>query len=142
VQCRQSGWDPRAGSRFVVEFERSAVPKIASSGDRNRIWYLLDELRRQEALNINSDVAQTLPPPDNSFASSLPPDVREHYLRQFAPSTKTVKSTDVWFCYYDETDAHAWAEFLSRTIDSALQTFLAQPPSLMGWRPSKAGGVR
>ncbi|UUZ59274.1 hypothetical protein [Nocardioides sp. B-3] len=66
----------------------------------------------------------------------LPEDVREHYLRSFAATTQTVDPTDVWFAYYDETDAAIWADFLSRRVEPALQAFLAQPPAYFGHRPS------
>lgn len=136
VQCRQSGWDPHAGSRFVVEFEQSRAPSRGTGFSRQRIWGLLDDLSRREALNINSQVAQTLPPPDQQFLRELPADVRDHYLRKFAATPQTIDSGDVWFAYYDETDAAVWADFLARTVEPALRTFVAQPPSLFGHRAS------
>lgn len=134
VQCSQSGWDPRAGNRFIVEFERSRKPSRATGFSRQRLWSLLDELARREALKINTHVALTLPPPDERFVGELPEEVREHYLRSFAATTQTVDSSDVWFAYYDETDAGAWAEFLSRKVETCLHVFLDQPPSFFGHR--------
>ena len=136
VQCRQSGWDPRAGNSFTVEFERSRTPTRATGFSRQRLWGLLDEMSRREALKLNNQVAQTLPPPDQRFLSELPEEVREHYLRSFAPTTATVDSTDVWFNYYDETDAAVWADFMARKVEPTLRAFTAQPPSFFGHRPS------
>lgn len=133
VQCRQSGWDPRAGSSFVVELERSQTPKVASSYDRVRLWQLLDEIRREEAVRINDRVAQTLPPPDRAFVSTLPDDVREHYLLDFSPSTDDSEASDVWFRYYDESDAVAWGEFLLAALPQALEMFLHQTPPVARW---------
>jgi len=127
VQCGQSGWDPRAGNRFVVEFEQSRRPERATGFKRVRVWPLLDELRRREALQIISQVAVTLPAPDEQFLFQLPPDVREHYLRSFAPTSATIDSSDVWFAYYDEHDAAIWTEFLGRALGPALQEFLDRP---------------
>lgn len=134
VQCGQSGWDPRAGNRFVVEFEQSRTPERATGFNRARVWELLDEAKRQDALAINDRVALSLPAPDNRFLRELPPDVREHYLQRFAPTTATIDSADVWFSYYDENDAAMWAEFLVRSFGPALQEFLARPSSFFGHR--------
>lgn len=129
VQCGQSGWDPRAGNRFIVELERSKTPERATGFKRARVWQLLDEVRRREALNIISQVAVMLPAPDEQFLFQLPPEVREHYLRSFAPTSATIDSSDVWFAYYDEHDAAIWTEFLSRSLGPALQEFRDHPPS-------------
>jgi len=134
VQARQSGWDPRAGSRFVVEFEQSDTPKFSTGFNRRRVWQLLDQGQREEALVIINDVARTLPNPDQTFVAALPLNVREHYLQQFAPTTETSGSADVWFTYYDEADAARWADFLSRAFGVALDKFLNEPPSFMGMR--------
>lgn len=130
VQCSQSGWDDRSGNKFVIEFEQSREPRRGTGSNRDRIWYLLDELSRHEALNINTRVAQTLPPPDMQFVNELPAGIREHYLASFGPSTETNNSSDVWFKYYDETDAAIWAEFLKGRIGPVLENFLARPASI------------
>lgn len=129
VQCGQSGWDPRAGNRFIVELERAKTPERATGFKRARVWQLLDKVRRREALNIISQVAVTLPAPDEQFLFQLPPEVREHYLRSFAPTPATIDSSDVWFAYYDEHDAAIWTEFLSRSLGPALQEFRDHSPS-------------
>lgn len=134
VQCSQSGWDPRAGNRFVVEFERSKTPQRSTGFSVDRVWSLLDDLRRREALDINSRVAVSLPAPDEQFLFQLTPGVREYYLKAFAPTTATVSASDVWFAYYDEHDAAIWTEFLGRSLGPALQEFLGRPPSYFGHR--------
>lgn len=134
VQCSQSGWDPHAGNRFIIEFEQSSRPTRATGFSRRRIWSLLDAPSRREVLDTNSRVARTLPAPDKHFVRELPPDVRDHYLGQFRPTTKTIDSSDVWFAYYDEADASAWARFLAKHMRQALDTFLMQPPSFYGHR--------
>jgi hypothetical protein len=93
-------------------------------------------LSRREALNINTQVAQTLPPPDQRFLRALPERVRDHYLNSFTPSRDTVESSDVWFAYYDETDAAIWAEFLLRKVEPAWHLFVTGPPSSGVVRPS------
>jgi hypothetical protein len=135
VQASQTGWDPRSGNRFVIEFERSAIPTLSSGFDRNRIWSLLNSDHRAEAVEIIKEVARTLPPPDPAVVTELPADLRASYLRQWEPDL-TVASSDVWFNYYDEADARAWGEFLASTIGDALERFLSEPPSFLGFRPS------
>lgn len=134
VQCRQSGWDSHSGNRFIVEYEQSSRPTRATGFSRQRIWGLLDDSSRRKALDFNSRVAQTLPSPDQQFVRELSSDVREHYLRQFQPTTQTIDSSDVWFAYYDETDAAVWAKFLARNVQSSLDTFLSRS-SEAGERP-------
>ena len=128
VQCRQSGWDPRAGSSFVVELERAATPTRATGFTRRRLWALLDDAALREVLDLNVRVARTLPPPDPAFLSALTANVREFYLRSFAPAPATPDDTDVWFAYYDETDVVSWAHFLARQLPAALERFLVLPP--------------
>lgn len=132
VQCSQRGWENRSGNKFVVELELSREPRRATGYGRNRLWSLLDELSRHEVLKINSLVAQTLPEPDMRFLKELDPSTREHYLGWFAPSPQTIEDTDVWFAYYDETDASRWATFMSGRIGPALEKFLSQPPTFLG----------
>jgi hypothetical protein len=139
IQCGQSGWEPRAGGRFVVEFEMSDSPKISTGNHRNRLWRLLNEDQRRRATDINNFVSQTLPEPDQKFLAILADSVREHYLRAFAANPVVPNPTaDVWFRYYDESDAGKWAEFLGDSIVSALNEFLERPPSFMGWMPNKS----
>ncbi len=135
VQASQSGWDPHSGNRFVVEFERSERPVRATGFSRQRIWGLLDEISRREALRINDHVAETLPPPNQQILRELPPELRPHYLAHFERDTRPVDATrDVWFAYYDEDDASAWATFLGKNVPLAFATFLREPPSLLGHR--------
>jgi len=130
-----SGWEARAGNKFIIEFERSLTPTRATGFSRQRLWGLLGDEGRREALEINTQVAMTLPPPDEQFLLELPQDARDFYLRAFAASTQTVDSSDAWCAYYDETDAAIWADFLSRELDPALHAFEDQPPSFFGHRP-------
>lgn len=134
IQASQSGWDPRSGNRFIVEFERSKKPLRATGFSRARLWRLLDDLGRREVTDLNSRVALTLPHPDPNFLRQLPDGVREHYLQAFSASPQAAESADVWFAYYDEEDAQAWAAFLSRRLEPALSQFLTWPPSFFGHR--------
>jgi hypothetical protein len=132
IQARQSGWDPRAGTAFIVEFEIAQSATLGTGFHRERLWRLLPEIRRREAIEIINTVARTLPEPDRAFVSALPSEVRGHYLQRFEPTRETVDSGDVWFRYYDEADAALWGGFLSRSIGPALEAFLNQPPGFFG----------
>lgn len=143
VQARRRGWDKRAGSQFVVEFEVSGTPTLETGAHRDRIWRLLSTDQRLEAIQIINAVACTLPPPDRAFVEQLPRDAQAWYLRQWKPEL-TADSSDVWFNYYDEDDARTWAEFLVRTIGPVLERFLNEPPTFFGIRGDKpaAGSKR
>jgi hypothetical protein len=117
-----------------MEFERSRSPERFTGYGRSRLWRLLDEVSRREVIRMNNRVAQTLPPPDMRLVELLDPSLRQYYLDQFAPSDYPGDENDVWFAYYDEDDAAEWARFLASRIGPALERFLAQPPSLWGYR--------
>lgn len=139
VQCSQSGWDRYAGNEFVVEFEISPEARLFTGGHRNRLWRLLSELERRAFWEQNNMVIATLSQPDPRYVAAFPPAVQDWYRKKFTPSaTVPDATTGVWFRYYDEQDAAAWAGLLARSITPAIETFLAQPPSFFGHRPSVA----
>jgi len=127
VQCGMAGWDPRAGTGFVIEFEESHKAARYSGFHRERVWTMLDDAARAEAIAINGRVQQTLPPPDSVLLRSLPASLRPYYLSKFSAPTSTVRDSDVWFRYYDETDADQWAVFLGRYVGAAWARFLGEP---------------
>lgn len=60
VQCGKYGWDSRTGNQFVVEFEISKSPERFTGYSRSRLWRLLDEPSRREAVRINDRVCADL----------------------------------------------------------------------------------
>lgn len=139
IQCSQFGWNPYAGNQFVVEFEMSPEAQLFTGGHRNRLWRLLSELERRAFWEQNNAVIATLPVPDPHYVAALPPEVQDWYGRKFDPNGSVPDAaTDVWFRYYDEQDAAVWAGLLARSIVPAIGTFVNQPPSFFGHRPSGA----
>ena len=135
IQCSQSGWESRAGNRFILEFEVSSRAALASSLQRQRLWGLLDDEQRIAAAAINDAVAVSLPEPDPAFLAVLPENVATHYLQQFGPRPLPPENADVWFQYYDEADAARWGVFLGDVLGGATERFLREPPSFLGRRP-------
>ena len=128
VQCGQFGWTPITGNQFTVEFEISQEPRLSTGHHRERIWRLLNDLGRRDAWKLNDRLARTLPDPDQRYLDAFPPQAREWYLKALQPvGEMPSRETDVWFRYYDEEDARDWADFLSRSLPAALESFVADP---------------
>jgi len=130
IQCRQGGWDPRAGSKFVVELEQSKTPEIGTGYNRDRLWKFLDTPQRRRAMEINDSVALTLPEPDRTFLALLPESTQLHYLEDFQVTpVDQLSASDVWFHYYDESDAEQWGQFLADNLTRALELLLERAPT-------------
>ena len=125
VQARQSGWDNRAGGRFIVEFEVTSRPVRGTGFRRERLWRLLDVEQRESVISINDAVALSLPKPHPRLLAQLGSSVAAHYLLQFQPMKPVAGQIDMWFQYYDESDAAVWGAFLSQALHPAMTKFLS-----------------
>lgn len=126
VQARRSGWEDRAGGRFVVEFELTSLPVRGTGFRHERLWRLLDAQQRESVLSMNDAVARSLPKPNPRFLAQLGPEVKAHYLLQFQPMKPSTGQIDAWFQYYDESDAAIWGAFLAEVLPLAMTRFLSE----------------
>src|SRR2546425_551230 len=89
-QVSHSGWDPLAGSTFVVELQRSDRPEVGYGRLRARVVELLDPVGREEVRAIRNAVAARLRRPSLAevrarFGFEPPADMLELYVAAFAP---------------------------------------------------------
>jgi hypothetical protein len=136
-QINPYGFDKYSGGRFVLEF--TTEDKRRRTWRRDRVWQLLDELSRREALNMNNHVIESLPAPSTEFVESLPGPDRPWYLRNFEPVAQIPPpNADFWFRYATQADADWWGEFVAsrlRSVLAASGTRLANQP------PRTSGGI-
>jgi hypothetical protein len=114
-QVSQDGWDEYAGSKFTVEFQRSAEPVVGSrSIQRKRIGKLLSGLQREEIRGTQNKVIASLrKPPKNHPFLSVSPDLTKSYLAKFEQDPDPYPPTqDIWLRYAKPEHVDAWATFL------------------------------
>jgi hypothetical protein len=118
-QVSRDGWDEYAGSKFVVEFQRSDNPEVgACPGTRARIAKLLTDEQRDEVLRLQNQVISCLArPPRTHGTLHVSPEVTRWYLEKFEPVLTPYRvDDDVWFRYARPEHVIAWAELLRRVI--------------------------
>lgn len=125
-QCSTDGWDEYAGSKFVVEFQRSRDPIIgARSAERKRLSGLLDGIQLEKARRLQNDVISQLhlPPRSYNFFHTSPA-VTDWFLRKFELEAQPyTNSDDVWLRYHQEADVRRWAEFILECLPALLTRF-------------------
>jgi hypothetical protein len=109
-QVSQDGWDEYAGSKFTVEFQRSAESVVGSRYiQRKRIGKLLS-------------VASLRKPPKNHPVLSVSPELTKSYLAKFEQDLDPYARTqDIWFRYARPEHVDAWAAFLIRAISQCVE---------------------
>ena len=124
-QISQDGWDAYAGSKFVVEFQRSPKPVIGGHNARRaRFGFFLRPEEREEVRNIqNSVIAALRCPPANHPALHVSQQVADWYLEKFKPVREPYpEQYDIWLRYASANDVTRWAHFilnkLPRCIDA------------------------
>lgn len=124
-QVSQDGWDEYAGSRFTVEFQRSAESVVGSvTKRRERIGKLLSRIQREEIRRMQNDVIANLrrPPKDHPFLA-VSPDANKWYLAKFKQDdTPYPENHDIWFRYARVADVEGWAAFLAKVIPECVET--------------------
>jgi hypothetical protein len=118
-QVSQDGWDEYAGSKFTVEFQRSAESVVGSHPKhRKRIGKLLSEVQREEVRNTqNKVIANLRKPPKNHPFFSVSPTLTKSYLAKFEKDLAPYPPTqDIWLRYAKPEDVDAWAAFLVGVI--------------------------
>jgi hypothetical protein len=122
-QVSRDGWDEYAGSKFVVEFQRSDSPEVgAHPSTRARIVKLLTDDQRAELWRLQNQVITGLArPPRTHPTFQVSSDVTRWYLDKFEPVPVPYGANDdVWLRYAKPEHVVAWAEFLRRVIPGCL----------------------
>ncbi len=120
IQLSRSGFDRYTGGKFIVEFTVSdAVRRTAL---RDRIWRLLDDVSRREAVRISNGTIAALPGPSREILNALPESLRSTYLGYFKTVDETpAQKQDVWFRYATRRDLTAWADFIASRFQLVIQ---------------------
>lgn len=122
-QASQDGWDAFAGSKFVVEFQRSAEPVPgAHPARRMRMAGLLSATAREEmrALN-NSVIASLTPPPDSHHALHVSESVTVWYRKKFVLDALPYSDRDdVWLRYAAPDHVREWSRFLLEQLPACV----------------------
>ncbi len=123
-QVSRDGWDAYAGSKFVVELQRSDSSEPgAPSSARARLAKFLTDGQRSEAWRIQSQVIASLscPPPTHPVLH-VSPDVTRWYLEKFEPLRGAYGSDDdLWLRYAQAAHVDTWAEFLKRVLPGCVE---------------------
>ena len=120
IQLGRSGFDRHTGGTFIVEFTVSdAVRRTAL---RDRMWRLLDDVSRREAVRICNGAIAALPGPSRGILTALPESLRSTYLGYFNTVDETPgQKQDVWFRYATRQDVAAWADFIASRFQLVIQ---------------------
>lgn len=118
-QVSQDGWDAYAGSKFVVELQHSAEPRIGGHPNgRRRMGELLTPQEREEVRAIQNRVISALRrPPSNHPLLRGAPDLAKYYRAKF----KTVderysENEDIWFRYAAPEHVTQWARYIREKL--------------------------
>lgn len=114
-QISQDGWDSYAGSKFIVEFQRSPEPMIGGRHTgRQRFGLFLSPEEREEVRMIQNEVIAGLHrPPASHPTLHVSQQVTDWYLAQFKlVSEPYPERHDIWFRYALPEHVTRWAEFI------------------------------
>ena len=120
IQLGRSGFDRYTGGTFIVEFTVSDSDRRTAL--RDRIWRLLDDVSRREAVRISNGAIAALPGPSREILKALPESLRSSYLSDFKKIDATpAQKQDAWFRYATLRDVGAWADFLASRFRLVIQ---------------------
>lgn len=122
-QISQDGWDSYAGSKFVVEFQRSNEPIIgARATHRHRLAKFLSLEDRDEIRSIQNAVIAALHRPSPTHPNlHISPQVTEWYLDKFNPVTEPYpENYDIWFRYSSPEHITRWTSFIVSKLPKCL----------------------
>lgn len=123
-QISQDGWDSSAGSKFVVEFQRSVEPVIGKDpAIRKRIASFLTPEEREDVRSIQNAVIGELRHPQPSHPTlHISPQVTEWYLKKFKSVTTPYSDLDdIWFRYYSPQHVIQWARFITSKLPRCIR---------------------
>jgi hypothetical protein len=127
-QVSRDGWDDYAGSKFVVELQRSDSPEVgALPSTRARIAKLLTDDQRDEVWRLqNRVISDLVRPPRTHPTLHVSAEVSKWYLKKFDPVPVRYRpNDDVWLRYAKPEHVKEWAELLLRVSPGSVATLEA-----------------
>jgi len=124
-QISQDGWEPYAGSKFIVQFQRSLEPIVGFyPSPSRRLASLLTAEEREEVRAIqNSIIAELRQPPPNHPAFQISENVTAWYREQFRLVEKPYSDRhDVWFRYSSNEHVDRWSQFILGKLATCVRT--------------------
>ena len=134
-QADQRGWDPYAGSKFVVEFQLGREPVIGwNTICRQRIASMLTSAEREVVRMVQNKVIASLHRPPKDYAVlNVCEEVSRIYLQEFKSIDRPYgEGEDIWFRYASDGDVNRWADFLLMKFPECfrqVETWNDQTPS-------------
>jgi hypothetical protein len=124
-QCSRDGWDPCAGSKFTLEFQKAPEPGPGQGNHRSRFNPLLSAEEREQVRSLQNVVIRKLqPPPREHWVHTTEGVLKRLYLARFDEYRVAYRDfDDVWMRYGDEADVRRWAEFLLPLLPRLLEQF-------------------
>jgi hypothetical protein len=119
------GWDPHAGSSFVVDYEATDRREFGwQPKHRGRLGEALDDAALSAVLRLQNDVISRLRPPsvEELGLEEHDPDA-DYYLSEFFSPLTALVPGDLHFRYYDEKDVRAWSHLLRGWLVPELLAF-------------------
>jgi len=136
-QISRDGWDLFAGSKFVVELQRSSEPVIGGGhARRQRFALFLSSEEREEVRKIQNEIiAGFRRPPASHPALHVSQRVTDSYLAQFKLISEPYSERhDIWFRYAAPEHITRWTQFivgkLPRCIRTVEEWAITAPPKL------------
>lgn len=123
-QVSQNGWDDYAGSKFVVEFQRSSEPVVGALPARgHRLSGLLSEQDRERVRSVQNEVIRSLRrPPQSHPALQISAKVSAWYLGQFDEVAEPYSErNDVWLRYASPEHVDRWAQFILESLPECIR---------------------
>src|SRR5262245_24489527 len=121
LQVSQDGWDAYAGSKFVVEFQRSQSAHMFDAGRdvvRRRLPHFLRDHELEDVRTLQNDVIRSLQrPPRDYFLYQMDAKVVAWYEAKFDPvADRYRRDEDIWFRYHEPAHVRRWAEFVMEVL--------------------------
>jgi hypothetical protein len=140
-QVSQHGWDPYAGSKFVVEFQFSNSARMFESsrdGVRDRLPRFLTGEELAEVRMIQNEIIRALPkPPPSYFILQMDERIVSWYANEFEEvDVAYEQNDDIWFRYHEPVHVRRWAELVLRVAPRLVQDLVAgHRPTSDTWTP-------